>query len=89
MEPLAVVEGFDVIEDRARRLGAAGEGASVHEFFFERAPEALHRGVVVAVASAAHARRHVPGGQMLAVRLAGVLATAVGVVEQPNALGRR
>ena len=87
MEPLAVVEDFDVVEEGAGRLGTALKMGAVDEFFLERAPEALHGGVVVAVASAAHARRDFPGGEMLAVRLAGVLASSVGVVEQPR-LGR-
>ena len=83
VEPLSVVEDLDVPEDFAFRFGARGEDPILNEFAFERGPEALHPGVVVAVARPAHAGHHAVAAQQLAVRLAGVLAAAVRVVEQP------
>ena len=53
------------------------------EFVFERGPEALHLGVIIAVGSATHARDHAVAAQQRAVGVAGVLAAVVGVVEQP------
>ena len=83
MEPHAVVEDLDVAENRAFCFGTGGEDAPVDEFGFQRGPEALHFGVVVAVACPTHPRSDTVGAQKLAVRLAGVLAATVGVVEQP------
>lgn len=83
MESLAVIEGIDVVEDRPGGLSVVLKTGAVDKLLLERAPEAFYRGVIVAVATAAHARRHVPGGQMLAVRFAGVLAATVRVLEQP------
>ena len=52
MEALAVVAGFDVIEDGGAGLGVGGEVTAVDQFQFEGAPEACHGGIVVAVAVA-------------------------------------
>ena len=84
VEPLSVVKDFDVVEDRAFRLGAGGVDLPVDEFGFQRRPEALHPGVVVAVARPAHARDRTVGAQQFPVGVAGVLAAAIRVVEQPG-----
>ena len=54
MRALAIVEGFNVIEDVGARLSAGEEVTAVNEFEFEGAPEAFHGGIVVAVAFATH-----------------------------------
>ena len=50
----AVIEGFDVIEDRSTSLGEAVEAMMVDELVFEAAKERLNKGIVVTVASPAH-----------------------------------
>ena len=47
---LAIVEGFDVIEDLALGLGTGIERAAISQLEFEGAPEAFHGGIIVAVA---------------------------------------
>lgn len=48
---LAVVEDLDPLGDLGNGLSAGGEAPMVDEFVLQTAPEALHRGVVVAVAA--------------------------------------
>lgn len=50
----AVVEGLDVIEDRGTGVSPGGEVTTMNEFIFQATPERFHRGVIVAVAAAAH-----------------------------------
>jgi hypothetical protein len=50
----AVIEGLDVIEDGGTSSGAGGEAVVIDQFVFEAAPEGLDKGVIVAVAFAAH-----------------------------------
>ncbi len=50
MQPGAIIEGFDIIEDGGARFGVGGEAAVVDDFIFEAAPEGFDEGVVVAVA---------------------------------------
>src|SRR5665213_1009908 len=66
----------------AARAWARGEGAPMHEFAFEAAPEAFHGGVVVTVAPAAHARNGARLCQPLPVISTGVLHALIGVMEQ-------
>ena len=54
----SVIEDFDVFLDRRLRLGASTEPTMVYEFLFQTAPQALHGGVIVAVAFAGHRRCH-------------------------------
>ena len=54
VESGAVVEGFDVIEDGSASPGAGGETLMIDQLVFETAPEGLDKGVIAAVASAAH-----------------------------------
>ena len=58
MPPLAVVEDLDVLGDFPNCLFPGFVTPVMHEFILERAPEALHRGVVVAVAASGHGRFH-------------------------------
>ena len=54
VESGAVVEGFDVMEDGATRLGQGGEVVVLNQFVFETAPKRLNESVVVTVALASH-----------------------------------
>src|ERR1043165_2387635 len=82
MGALAVIEGFDVVEDLLPSLAVAEEHAPVDHLQFERAPEAFHRGVVVAVAFAAHGGGEAGLGQSSPVIPGGVLDAAIRVKEQ-------
>ena len=55
VESFWVIEGFDVIEDGQLSLLVSLEVLVMEPFGFEGAPERFHGGVVVTVASAAHA----------------------------------
>jgi len=56
VQPGAVIEGFDVIDDRRARFGEGGEALVVDDFVFEAAPEGFDEGVIVTVALATHGR---------------------------------
>src|SRR5204862_3347394 len=86
MSAVAVVEGFDVMEDLPASLGAGIEETSIDQLQFEGAPEAFHGGVVVAVASAAHGGDQAGVTECLAIIAAGVLDATIGMEKQP---GRR
>ena len=47
VQPGAVVEGLDVVEDRGARFGPGGEAMMIDDLVFEAAPERLDEGVVV------------------------------------------
>ena len=82
MGALAVIEGFDVIEDLAASLGGGGKAAAIDQLQFEGGPEAFHGGVVITVAAAAHGGDQAGLTEGLTVIAAGVLDTAIGVEEQ-------
>ena len=84
VEPWAVVEDLDVPEDFAFCFGARGEDPISSKFAFERSPEALHPGVVVAVTRPPHTRDDLMMAQQFAVGIAGILASTIRVVEQPG-----
>jgi hypothetical protein len=56
VESEAVVEGLNVVKDGGPSLGAGGEAVMIDQFVFESAPEGFDKGVIVAVALAAHGR---------------------------------
>jgi hypothetical protein len=84
VQPLAVVEDFDVIEQGGVSLLARGKLISlpVDQFQFERAPEGFHDGVVVAVGFAAHGSNRLGQLQRRAILQAGVLNAAIGMKDQ-------
>ena len=55
MQPLAIIEGFDVEEKVGLGLRPAVVDMVVDPFAFQAAEEAFHRRIVVAIAGAAHA----------------------------------
>ena len=86
MGALAIVEGFDVIEDLAVSLGAGIKATAIDQFEFEGAPEAFHGGVIIAVAAATHGGDQAGLTEGLTIIATGVLDAAIGMEEQ---LGRR
>ena len=82
MGALAVIKDFDVIENFGAGLLVADKVSAIDEVEFERAPEAFHGGVVIAVAFAAHGGHQAGCPQGLPVSAAGVLDAAIGVEEQ-------
>ena len=90
MEALAVIKDFDVVEESALGLGEVGEGFAFEvQFTFEGGPEAFHGGVVVAATGPAHAGSKAIGEELLLVGGAGVLAAAIGVVEEAGGFVER
>src|SRR4051794_37069662 len=85
MPPAPIVEDFDVFEQC--RLPPGTELCSMNKLRFERAEERLHRRVVIAVTLAAHGGFDAVAVEDLAIRSAGVLDAAIGMVDE--ALGRR
>ena len=79
MQSGAVVKGLDVIEDGGAGLVAGGEAMMIDQFVFESAPKGFDKGVVVAVAFAAHGREQTVLGEHLAVGGAGELSSPIGV----------
>jgi len=86
MDPRAVVEGLDVVEDCLASLVSGGEALAVDELDLESRPEALRAGVVMAVAAPAHADGDAGLAEFLPVIAAGILAAPIAVMDQ--ALGR-
>src|SRR3972149_3711060 len=81
VDPLPVVPAFDVLKDRRGGLLAPAEWAG-STLGLQRGVEALHDGVVVAVADPVHADPSPEGSQAGLVGVAGVLAPVVGGVQQ-------
>src|SRR5829696_654981 len=73
----AVVERLDVLEDARLRLGAGGVVLVVNQFLLQAREEALHRRVVPAVPTPAHAALDPLLAQPTPVVLARVLAPAI------------
>lgn len=78
----AIVEAFQVEEDVGHRFLASAVKGMVDQLRLQRTKEALHRRVVVAVATTAHAGRDGMGGQQRLERSAGVLTAAVAMLNQ-------
>jgi len=79
VQPGTVIKGFDVVEDGGARLGEGGEALMVDDFIFEAAPEGFDKGVVVAVAFAAHGSDQAILSEEPPISLAGKLSAAIGV----------
>jgi hypothetical protein len=81
MSPDAVIEAFDILKDRLPGLGTCLEASEVNTFTFEGSEERFHRGIVPAVALAAHTHRHAHLGEQCLIGMTGVLASAVRVMQ--------
>jgi hypothetical protein len=76
----AIVEGLDVVEDRASRGLMGREGLTVRQYVgFEGGEDAFGESVVVAVAFGAHALAQAGAGEQGAGFGGGVLAAAIGM----------
>ena len=82
MTSLAVVKDFDVLEQGLLRLFAGSELKMVNALGLQRAEEALHDGVVVAVATPAHADLATRIGHQGAVFVARVLHAPIAMMQQ-------
>ena len=82
MKALGIVKAFDVIEDFGAGLLVRGELAAIDQFPLEGAPKRFHKGVVVAIALAAHGGDEAGLGQGMAIISGGVLDPAIGVAEE-------
>ena len=82
MQSGAVIEGLDVVEDGSACFGEGSEAVMIDELVFEAAPEGFDKGVIVAVAFAAHGSEQSMLREQLAVGGAGELAPAIGVEDE-------
>src|ERR1700744_3407969 len=83
VEPRAVVKHFYPFKDRGPGRCTGHEVRAMNQAAFDRAPEAFHERVVIAVASAAHAGSDTRQSQPLPVSSTVVLNTAIGVMHHP------
>ena len=85
--PHPVVVFFNVVEKIVGRFGAGGVaatcGGQAHAFAFVGGIEAFHRGVVVGISRAAHARGQAGGRELGAILATGILHAAIAVMQQP------
>ena len=79
-----IVEAVDIAFDGVIGLGPRGECYVVEALLFQARKEGLGHRIVVTVAQVAHALRHLPCSQHLAVVMGSILATAVAVDNEPR-----
>ena len=84
MPSLAVVEDVNVLGDLALSLVTGFIAAMMHQFILERAPETLHRRVVIAVPPARHRGAQAELLQPGLVGMRAILGSAIGVMEEPR-----
>ena len=84
MASLAVVKNLDVFLDGGLRPGPGSEPPVMDQSVPETAPEALHRRVAVTVTLARHRRPQPELRHQSPVIVGTVLATPVGVMDQPR-----
>ena len=81
MNPLAVVEPLDIVEDALPCLVTGAISLVEDPLSFQSAEEALHRRIVPAVALATHAAQHPVLCQELLVVITGILGATIGVMK--------
>ena len=81
MPPPGIIEALDVIKHVGFRLVTRAVRLVRRPFGLERGKEALHRGIVPAVAGSAHTTGHAVVGQEPLEWLTGVLAPSIGVMQ--------
>ena len=84
MYPRAVIEQFDVIEDRRPRCVAGLERVMPRQFVLEIREEAFDDGVVVAISLLAHALDHAVCLQELTIGGGEIELALVAVVDEPR-----
>jgi len=83
VQAAGIVEAFDVLKQITSGVGSSGVNPMVDALGFEGVKETLHRGVVEAIALAAHRRRDAGSGKNPSISFGSILNAAVGVVDQP------
>ena len=76
-----IVKSHDIAEDFSTGLRVIGKNI-ISTFAFQSRPEALHRSVIEAIALTTHTHKHASVAEPLLVGMAGILATAIGMVHQ-------
>ena len=84
MDALPIVEAFDPVDDIEFGLGARFVANPMDAFNFQSLEEAFDGGVVPAVGSPAHRLNHLVVLDQFSVIGAGVLATPIGMHDQPS-----
>ena len=79
VQPFAVVEDLDELEDGSASVGTRRPGLAVDELLFERREPALGHGVVPALTRSRQRLGDAVGPEELAELLRGVLGPAVGI----------
>ena len=82
MSPLTIVEQFKVFEDFAACLGSGTPVALINQFELEGGEKTLRHRIIPAVAFTAHAAQHAVRRQQLLILVTGILAAAVGLMQQ-------
>jgi hypothetical protein len=82
MKPLTIVISFDVSEQIVPGSLLVRVASLMHEFGFDRAKAAFHRGIVPTISLPAHGLDHPGCIEDLAVIGSGVLAAAIGMMDQ-------
>jgi len=82
VNPFAVVEPFDVIEDRGSCFVACAKVAMVNQFILQSREEALRHSIILRHLAAIHACRCAMRSEQSPVRRRVVLRAAIGVVDE-------
>jgi transposase len=82
MDPLPIVVALHIREEVTPGLVLGRPLPLVHEFHLQGVKEALHRGIIIAVAGPAHRGLHPGPREELPVLTRGVLPAAIGVMGQ-------
>ena len=82
LRALPVVKHFDVLADSESGLLACSESPMVDQLALQRTPERFDRGVIVAVAAAAHRRAHAELPDDFLVSRRTILRAAIGMLNQ-------
>ena len=82
MNSFCVVKGFDILEYAQTRFIEILKLFELGPFVFQRPEEAFNNGVVVATSCSTHRASDACGSHDLLKRFAGVLATAIAMVDQ-------
>ncbi len=80
MPTLAIVEAHDVTEEFNPGL-AVGSKYDISTFALQGRPETLHESIIPTITDTAHTDSHVRSSQSFLVIHAGVLATAIGIMQ--------
>ncbi len=83
MSPPTVIEELDGLRDLAPRLLPGFVATLMRQLILQRAPETLHRRVVIAIALPTHEGNHAELPQGGLICLGTILRSAIGVMHEP------